>query len=119
MSNYESLLGLTVAGTSPLRYVQANNALGSSVSVGERFSMSSSSSWRSGDVRGVHTFGFIVEITHTDPSGVEYETVEIVSESGRPPFAECSNGPARGSCTHLFMVRGLGDGSISRVEGSR
>ena len=115
MSNYESLLGLTVAGTSPLRYVQANNALGSSVSVGERFSMSSSSSWRSGGVRGVHTFGFVVEITHTDSTGVEYETVEIVSESGRPPFAsEC---PARGSCTHLYMVEGISSGSIVRVSG--
>jgi hypothetical protein len=91
----------------------------SSVSVGERFSMSSSSKWRSGDVRGVHTFVFVVEITATDSTGVEYQTVEIVSESGRPPFADASNGPRAGSCTHLYMVRGLGDGSISRVEGSR
>jgi hypothetical protein len=91
----------------------------SSVSVGERFSMSSSSSWRSGDVRGVHAFVFVVEVTRTDPSGVEYETVEIVSESGRPPFAGASNGPRGGSCTHLYMVEGIANGSIVRVEGSR
>lgn len=88
----------------------------SSVGVGERFSMSTSSSWRSGDVRGVHTFGFIVEITSTDSTGVEYETVEIVSEVGRPPFAEVSNGPAGGSCTHLYMVEGLATGSIVKVS---
>jgi len=87
----------------------------SSVNVGERFSMSSSSSWRSGDIRGVHTFVFVVEVTHTDPSGVEYETVEIVSESSRPPFAEVSNGPRGGSCTHLYMVEGIADGSIVQV----
>ena len=87
----------------------------SSVSVGERFSMSSSSKWRSGQVRGVHTFLFIVEVTHTDPSGVEYETVEIVSEVGRPPFAEVSEGPIGGSCTHLYMVEGIASGSIVKI----
>ena len=87
----------------------------SSVSVGERFTMTSSTNWHSGDVRGVHTFGFIVEVTHTDPSGVEYETVEIVSEVGRPPFVEVSEGPARGSCTHLYMVEGIATGSIVKV----
>ncbi len=87
----------------------------SSVNVGERFSMSSSTNWHSGEVRGVHTFGFVVEVTHTDPSGVEYETVEIVSESGRPPFVDVSGGPRGGSCTHLYMVEGIANGSIVKV----
>ena len=88
----------------------------SSVSVGERFSMSDSSSWRSGGVRGVHTFKFIVEVTATDSTGVEYDTVEIVSEVGRPPFAEVSEGPMGGSCTHLYMVEGIATGSIVKVS---
>ena len=95
--------------------MQATRETVSSVNVGERLSMSSSSSWRSGGVRGVHTFGFIVEITATDSTGVEYETVEIVSEVGRPPFAEVSGGPRAGSCTHLYMVEGIASGSIVQV----
>ena len=95
--------------------MQATRETVSSVNVGERFSMSSSSKWHSGQVRGVHTFVFIVEVTHTDPSGVEYETVEIVSEVGRPPFAEVSEGPRGGSCTHLYMVEGIASGSIVKV----
>jgi hypothetical protein len=95
--------------------MQATRETVSSVNVGERFSMTSSSSWRSGGVRGVHTFGFIVEITATDSTGVEYETVEIVSEVGRPPFAEVSEGPSGGSCTHLYMVEGIASGSIVQV----
>ena len=95
--------------------LQATRETVSSVSVGERFSMSSSSGWRSGGVRGVHTFVFIVEITATDSTGVEYETVEIVSEVGRPPFAGASNGPRGGSCTHLYMVEGIASGSIVQV----
>jgi hypothetical protein len=58
---------------------------------------------------------FIVEITATDSTGVEYETVEIVSEVGRPPFADVSEGPIGGSCTHLYMVEGIADGSIVKV----
>jgi hypothetical protein len=95
--------------------MQATRETVSSVSVGERFSMSSSSKWRSGQVRGVHTFVFIVEITATDSTGVEYETVEIVSEVGRPPFADVSEGPMGGSCTHLYMVEGIASGSIVKV----
>ena len=87
----------------------------SSVNVGERFSMTSSTNWHSGQVRGVHTFVFIVEITATDSTGVEYETVEIVSEVGRPPFADVSEGPMGGSCTHLYMVEGIASGSIVKV----
>jgi hypothetical protein len=58
---------------------------------------------------------FIVEITATDSTGVEYETVEIVSEVGRPPFADVSEGPMGGSCTHLYMVEGIASGSIVKV----
>lgn len=96
--------------------LQATRETVSSVAVGERFSMSSRSSWRSGDVRGVHVFGFVVEITATDSTGVEYETVEVVSEDGRPPFGDVWECPSGGSCTHLYMVEGIASGSIVRVS---
>lgn len=96
--------------------LQATRETVSSVAIGERFSMSSRSSWRSGDVRGVHVFGFVVEITATDSTGVEYETVEVISEDGRPPFANVSECPSGGSCTHRYMVEGIASGSIVRVS---
>jgi len=107
---------MTTATESPLakfyaRMEKINNTT-SSIEVGTKFQMTTSTKWTSGKTKGIHTFVFVSEVVSVDSKGIEYKTVEVVSEIGRPTFKNVSNCPHQGSALHVYILDGLSDGSI-------
>jgi hypothetical protein len=94
------------------RMERINNTT-SSLEVGTQFKMSTSSKWTSGKTKGVHTFTFVSEVTSVDEKGIEYNTIKVISETGRPTFKNVSSCPVEGSALHVYMLDGLADGSIT------
>lgn len=88
-----------------------------SLNVGDRFIETSSNNWHSGDVKGVQVFTYLCEVVAVDPKGLDYKTVEMISEIGRPPFGEVGtrNCPISGSAVHSYINRSIQNGSITLV----
>jgi len=85
----------------------------SSLKIGTQFQITSATKWHSGNIKGIHTFVYVCEVTATDKTGIEYKTVKMVSETGRPTFKNVSSCPHAGSALHVFILDSLEDGSIT------
>jgi hypothetical protein len=108
---------MTTATENPLakfyaRMERINNTT-SSIEVGTKFQMTTSSKWTSEKTKGIHTFTFVSEVTSVDSKGIEYKTIKVVSETGRPTFKNVSSCPTQGSALHVYILDGLADGSIT------
>lgn len=58
--------------------------------VGDRFTQTTRHPWTSGHVRGVHEYELLCEVTVVDDVSGEgrlrYDVVQVLDETGRPPF---------------------------------
>lgn len=59
----------------------------STPAVGARFTSTDSRPWHDGDAKGVHIYTDLCEIVSVEPAGLAYKVVQVIEESGRPPFA--------------------------------